>query len=67
MIRVTREEQLGRELFSGKYQGFIGFMALFVPIPFKFSVLAALSDQVVAIQAKWHMGENRGEVASVAL
>lgn len=40
MIRITQEEQLGRQLFSGKYQGLTGFMSLFNPFPLKFIVLA---------------------------
>lgn len=51
MIKITQEEQLGRQLFSGKYQGLIGFMVLFNPFPLKFIVLAAFSAQVVVIQA----------------
>lgn len=51
MIRITQEEQLGRQLFSGKYQGLTCFMALCNPFPLKFVLLAAFSAQVVAIQA----------------
>lgn len=52
MIRITQEEQLGRQLFSGKFQGLIGFIALFIPFPLKFLVLVALLGHVVAIQAR---------------
>lgn len=64
MIRITQEEQLGRQLFSGKYQGLAGSMSLFNPFPLKFMVLAAFSAQVVAIQAR---GPVVRAVASVAL
>lgn len=52
MIRITQKEQLGRQLFSGKFQVLIGFLGLFIPFPLKFLVLAALLDHVVAIQAR---------------
>lgn len=51
----------------GKYQGITGFISISIPFSEKFSVLAALSDQVVATQARQPTSENRGEVASVAL
>lgn len=64
MIRITQEEQLGRELFSGIYQGLSGLMVLFNPFPLKFIVLAAFSAQVVAMQAG---GPVLRTVVSVAL